>query len=531
MKKTMKESLPMDADKDTEDMAGRVLEIVVPASVWRDLRAHLLREAPRPRGRRSRIRGVDEQLAFLLASVARSPRGIRLLVREMLPAGPVDLAEQSPVSLVARPAFVLRALERCRAEGLHLIEVHSHPFSCGLGTTFSGTDWDNDRLKMPALAALVEQSFIHATMVLGRDSLDAHWYHRPSGEILTVRRVVVVGVADEQDATDTGGPDGSLRHLTPTGCREAQGHDTLSSEELPRKMGTSASGRHARQELFLGARAQIQLALACVAVVGLGGLGSFVATELAHLGVGHLILIDHDAVEETNLNRLLGAGTADVGRAKVDVYAERARAIAPDIRVTTVRAPLLDERALAAAKMADVLLGCVDNHGARLVLNQLAMRYLIPLVDGGSGIRLAGEREPLVIGGQMQLVVPGAGCLECRGSIDARRAAFDLAPPECQAEERSHGYGLDGPAPSVIALNGVIASLQVAEVLFLLAPDPDRSMGCSHVSRYNALARQLIPMRAHAAPGCPTCSPEGVLGVGDLAPLGAASSRCAAPDV
>jgi len=480
-------------------------DIVMTDSQWHTLRAHLLRN---PERRWLFWPAAKEQLAFLLASGNMSEYRRRLLVRELLLAGPEDLLRQSHSSIAPKSAFVMDALNRCREEGLHLIEVHSHPFSRGAGTTFSSIDWNNDLGKMPALAALLDD-FMHVTMVVGRDSLDSHFYDRLSGEILPIRQVTLVSDSSEFKNGHAG-----LHYIPTTNAIN------MERETSPETATSGTEEQYARQELIFGRSTQQQLGRSTVAVVGLGGLGSFVALELAHLGVGSLILIDPDRVEVTNLNRLLGAEPAHVGLAKVDAYKQLIERIAPTVHVEALPLSILDEAALTYAKGADILVGCVDSHGARMILNQLAVRYLIPLVDGGSGIKRLTDSSPLKAGGQVQVVLPNLGCLECRGFIDARRAAFDLASPERQAEERAHGYGLHTPAPAVIFLNGVIGSLQVGEVVSLLTglgvqtPRPVPPIGL-----YDAFERSLLAVDPQASPECLTCGEEGVTGIGDLAPI------------
>jgi molybdopterin/thiamine biosynthesis adenylyltransferase len=471
-------------------------DVVITATMWQALRAHLLRSSTG-----SRRSSPDEQLAFLLASINRNTRGQRLLVREMLPAGPDDLVRQGPTGIAPRPEFVLRALNRCKDDSLHLVEVHSHPFSHGPGTTFSGIDWANDRGKMPGIAALLE-NFIHATMVVGQDSLDAHFYDRTTRHILPIARVVIVGFAP--------GSEGPGLHIIPTS----------SASEMVQPDGATGSNRYHRQELLFGREIQRRLANVTIAIVGLGGLGSFVALELAHLGVGHLILIDPDHIEETNLNRLPGVGPADIDQTKVSVYETLLKRIAPAMRVEALASSIMDNVALALAKGADILVGCLDNHGARMILNQLAVRYLIPLIDGGSGLKRNSADASLRAGGQVQVVLPGIGCLECRGFIDMRRATFDLAPPELQEEERAHGYGMDEPAPAVISLNGVIASALVTEIMLLLAGSAIKSsQRLPPISLYDAFHRSLIAIEPHDFPDCLTCGSDGIQGIGDLAPI------------
>ncbi len=476
-------------------MTPEVHDIVLSSDLWSHLRSHLLSINDK-RGRRD----DNEQLAFILAAPNVSDSRIRLVGHELLHAQPKDLDRQSPSGIVPNGQFVATALTRCRQEGWSLIEVHSHPFDSGPRTTFSGIDWSNDRMKMPRLASMLPEPFYHATMVVGRESLDAHYYQRLTRKILPMRRVTIVGSISDDSPV--------LRYLPTSSCAS----EPVRSQEV----------RHSRQLPLLGAGTQEALSKARVAVVGVGGLGSFVALELAYLGVGHLTLIDPDRIEQSNLNRLIGAGPDDVGRYKVDVFREFVERVAPKVAVTTVAAPLLDNEALNHAKAADLLLGCVDGHGARLSLNHLSVRYLIPLIDAGTGARLGTDDLAARLGGQVQVVAPGVGCLECRGFIHPQRAAYDLAPPEVQEYERDHGYGTEEAAPSVIFLNGVVASIQVAETVRILGVTPGQEYITPKLVVYDAQAQRTFPAAVRHSPECATCGSHGVVGVADLAPLQAA---------
>ena len=88
--------------------------------------------------------------------------------------------------------------------------------------------------------------------------------------------------------------------------------------------------RFSRMEKLVGAAGLTVLRQARIAVVGVGGVGSFVVEALARAGVGWLVLIDHDQVDLSNTNRQLHALTGNYGRPKVEVMAERVRAINPE---------------------------------------------------------------------------------------------------------------------------------------------------------------------------------------------------------
>ena len=90
-----------------------------------------------------------------------------------------------------------------------------------------------------------------------------------------------------------------------------------------------------RTRLLLGDSGIEKLAASTVMVVGCGAVGSFAIEALGRSGVGHLILIDNDVIEESNINRQLFALDSTVGRAKVDVAAARVRDINPNIKITT----------------------------------------------------------------------------------------------------------------------------------------------------------------------------------------------------
>ena len=94
--------------------------------------------------------------------------------------------------------------------------------------------------------------------------------------------------------------------------------------------------RFAGIDRLLGQGAVGKLAAAHVAVIGVGGVGSWAAEALARSGVGRITLIDLDDVCETNTNRQVHALTGTVGRAKVDVLAERIAQIAPEAQVNPV---------------------------------------------------------------------------------------------------------------------------------------------------------------------------------------------------
>ncbi|HBN97419.1 MAG TPA: hypothetical protein DDZ66_14095 [Firmicutes bacterium] len=91
--------------------------------------------------------------------------------------------------------------------------------------------------------------------------------------------------------------------------------------------------RFSRTELVLGTEGLARLAAAKVAVVGVGGVGGYVAEALSRSGIGALVLVDHDIISITNLNRQIIALDSTLGRPKVEVMAERVLQINPHCKV------------------------------------------------------------------------------------------------------------------------------------------------------------------------------------------------------
>lgn len=89
-----------------------------------------------------------------------------------------------------------------------------------------------------------------------------------------------------------------------------------------------------RNELAIGQQGLDLLKQQTVVILGVGGVGSFAAEALARTNIGHIILIDKDDVDITNVNRQLHALTTTVGQSKVSLMEERIKLINPDCKVT-----------------------------------------------------------------------------------------------------------------------------------------------------------------------------------------------------
>ncbi len=122
-------------------------------------------------------------------------------------------------------------------------------------------------------------------------------------------------------------------------------------------------------------------------LIGIGGLGAISSYYLATSGVGHLILVDFDKIELSNLQRQIIFSTEDIGSYKVDVAKRELLKINPYIKITTIK----DVSNLAIlVQNTDIVLDGTDNFNSRFIINKLCVNYKKPLISAAV-IRFAGQ--------------------------------------------------------------------------------------------------------------------------------------------
>ena len=232
--------------------------------------------------------------------------------------------------------------------------------------------------------------------------------------------------------------------------------------------------RFDRQRKIFGDEGQKQLGAASVGVVGGGGLGSFVVLELAYLGVGKILIVDDDCLddEHSNRNRLVGAWEShEPGVPKVQILRDLALMIDSGIKVEVVEAPLESAEAKAALAGVDVVVGCIDHDGPRFALNQFCCQHGLPLIDSASDTKPGGGA--VLFGGRVCVATRETGCLVCFGVLDQNELQEYFDSPD-QRADRDAIYGvhkdiLTNGGPSVITVNGVVASIAATELMVLVA--------------------------------------------------------------
>jgi hypothetical protein len=268
-----------------------------------------------------------------------------------------------------------------------------------------------------------------------------------------------------------------------------------------------------RQVRAFGEQGQVRLRSLRVGIVGLGGTGSIVAEQLAHLGIGNFLLIDPDVIEESNLNRLVGASLKDVGKAKAEVAARHVESIHADVKTQVVIGSVL--QASTARRLADVdfFFCCTDSHGSRAVLSQFAFQYLVPCIDIGVSISSKDGRVTHITG-RVQMLAPGLGCLTCAGLLDSDAIRRDLMT-DYERQADPYFIGAHEPQPAVISLNGTVVSLAVTMFLAAVTHIP----ADARYQLYNGITGTVRAVAHIPDPTCIVCSPVGALARGNEWPL------------
>jgi hypothetical protein len=382
---------------------------------------------------------------------------------------------QEEYRLVISPVHIAAVLKRARTDQLSVLLVHTHPFA--EQALFSKVDHACEHELVPVVFRRVPQG-PHGFVLLAGNAVDAHLFR-------TAERSESVQSVREMGDGET--------------ARSA--NDSLWSATLDRNVRA------------FGIDGQRRVAALNVAVVGAGGTGSVVAQQLAYLGVRRFVLLDPDHVERTNLNRLVGATLADVGRSKVDVVAENIRRIIPEASVVALQGSVLARRDAIALLDTDFIFGCTDTHGSRAVLNQIAYQYYIPTIDLGVRIAAANGRIES-ISGRVQLLQPGIACVVCQGLLDAELVRRDLLSDD---ERRRDTYILNDaePQPAVISINSTVASLAVTMFLSVVAGVPVRARHQIYRGEEGVVRRVV----SDPDPECIVCSARGALARGDAWPL------------
>lgn len=154
-------------------------------------------------------------------------------------------------------------------------------------------------------------------------------------------------------------------------------------------------GYNERTSLLLGNNKMEQLMKATVMVVGIGGVGSYCVEALARCGIGRLVLVDHDCISISNLNRQIHATYETIGKRKTDVMKERIMSYRTDCEVVTY--PLFYQKEMNAELFQtkiDFVVDAIDTVSAKLDLIGYCLEHKIAFI---SSMGMANRLDPTAV--------------------------------------------------------------------------------------------------------------------------------------
>lgn len=459
-------------------------ELRLPAPLYAELHRHLFPG------------DGDEHGAVIAVGLSRSPRGSRLLARQLfLAKDGIDYVPGRHGYRALTADFVARVSHFCATNGLGYLAVHCHGGRDSVG--FSGDDLASHRRGYPALLDIMEGRPVGA-LVFAENAVAGSIWTRDG--IFALSSAVIVGLNHQR--------------LYPAPLR----HPKIPDET------------YRRQSLLLGPRGQEILENSKIGILGLGGVGSLVNEWLARLGVGEIVAIDFDRLAPSNRSRLVGSRPWDaikfllnarwawvrrlglcLSRYKVHIGRRVALQANPRIRYDAVIGREVDAAVAAKLKDADFLFLCADSMQSRLVFNALVHQYLIPGVQIGSKVALdsdSGEIVDIFSVARAVVPYPGGGCLWCNQLISPAKLQEEALSDE---ERRQQAY-VDDPAvevPSVITLNALGAAQAANEFLFSMVGLHDSEGSAPGYRMATPQARRWAEVDCACDPSCRHCGTSG----------------------
>lgn len=422
-----------------------------------------------------------ESAAYLRCAVVRRGDDITFLAREVVPVPEEHYLLRTRDRLSIASDSFIPILKRAREREEAFVFIHTHPDG---PRAFSNRD-DGEETTLFATVRHRVPGRPHASIVFTDAEAFAGRVHLPDGAVARLDRIVTVGA---RLRVRLGDPD--LEPIPPIFDRQVRA---------------------------FGPDVQRVLRDLRVAIVGGGGTGSPVFEQCLRLGVGEILVIDHDAFDGTNVNRVYNSRTSDEGIPKVEIV-ERAAADAglPTV-VRTIRGSINEPDVARELVWADVIFGCTDRELPRAILCRIATRYLIPLLD--LGVVVSSEDGVLTgVTGRVTTVYPGTACLMCRERISPAMIRAESLPVEERKRLAAEGYApeLGIANPAVIPFTTAVAAQAVMELLHRLTG----FMG-ARASTETLLQMDLPQIRSNRTPAeswC-DCADEDTWGRGDEEPL------------
>jgi len=371
-----------------------------------------------------------EGAAYLLCTVSQTDDELRFLGREVIAVENDQYLKREPFVLSISSYSFTRVAKYARRNNLSVLFVHSHP---GGLLEYSQQDDEEEPKLQNFLASRIPER-VHGSLLLTETGIIGRVN---IGGFQPMSRIRVIGSRFRFFDNQQGG------------YKHALFYD--------------------RQVRAFGPDTQSLLEHLHIGIVGAGGTGSAIIEQLTRLGIGTLSVFDGDHFDESNVNRIYGSCTQDSGVLKVNIAKRNVDRIGLTTVVECHPQHITNENIAKELRRCDLIFGCTDKQQPRSILVQLALRYLIPVID--MGVVIDSDKGAIRdVVGRVTTLIAGEACLFCRKRITPEGIQIESLSKEERARLAKEGYApeLEAPAPSVVPFTSTIASFAISEMLHRL---------------------------------------------------------------
>jgi hypothetical protein len=419
----------------------------------------------------------DGKEAVAFAICGRATDGSRediLLVSEIIPV-PYEHCSFRAENRVTWSSDVLPdILSKAEKYNWGVVKFHSHPEG---GIHFSEYDDESDRALFPTIYSWLDSDLPHASVIA-----------TPSG--------VMVGRAVSREGAFR--PVNSIR-IVGAGIKEVTPEQSCGERDSPRFAK--------RVSQTFGERTFSKLQDLKVGIVGCSGTGSPVIEQLVRNGVGQLVLVDPDYIDEGNLNRITNSSIedAEAKTPKVEMHRRSIAKIGIGTKIEAYHSDLFRSEVVRSLSSCDFVFGCMDSVDGRHLLNKLATYYLIPYIDIGVKLIADGKGGISQVCCQSHYLQPGKSSLFSRGVYTLEQlnaASLFRTDPETYLREKEEGYidGVNVDKPAVVSINTLAASIAVND--FLARIHPYRRVCNSDIAVTRLTLTDMFMVTAPEGPQC-----------------------------
>lgn len=376
-----------------------------------------------------------EAVAVLLCG-RHEVEGLSVLLSHKIILIPHEECERDEQFVKWKTERLLPFFEEAEKKNFALVKMHSHPTGY---PKFSRIDDESDSTFFPAAFSWSETESVHASTIMLPDGKIFGRVFFKNGSMRPLDKISVAGEGIK------------------IWYDKEENYEPEAFEE--RNIQAFGEGTYRKLKKMK------------VGIVGASGTGSPTIEQLVRLGVGTIVLIDPDPIEDRNLNRIINSRKRDVGKKKVEVLKAAIEEMELGIKVIIYNCNLFESKeAIMELITCDVIFGCVDAVDARHLISQITNFYVIPYFDLGVRLKADGKGGITAIVGSVNYIQPGMSTLMSRGLYDDKKLAAQgmkrTSPEEYRALlERKYIDGVEVDRPAVISINMLISSISVIELL------------------------------------------------------------------